>query len=430
MQNWINEEDWLVEMEIPAGPAQPDPAGGQPPASTPGTPGDPMGQNPGPVPPQGGPAPAADDISADPQYPDMPDQEEDQDNDFESWKANYAKETIKGDPVACMEMIAKIRDKDLDPHQRKFVEDNFQICALRQHQDILIPSAEIRKLAKQQLDRNNPATSMLTHVTEVLDKNPLLNTIYIKLLGCSGGKQDYHRKFLGALMGCVQVGNGKKNEDLVFEDTDYSIRLSTRFASSWGNLSVGPWTMKEDDPERFLKPAELQRLEGGSPEEKDVLKRRIVMESISNMFKQRAFIMNVVDDQGTIQHLGLDLGNCLLAAYTDGRLIVRTDDSDARDAFIDDEGSIIAIPTLKINYVKESDMNNDKGEPELEEIEFMRLDEGMLKLTATVDLIKESASTLQGVLWKETPWQGNPSDLLRVMRSVPSVPEVLLMKRV
>lgn len=160
-----------------------------------------MGQNPGPVPPQGGPAPAADDISADPQYPDMPDQEEDQDNDFESWKANYAKETIKGDPVACMEMIAKIRDKDLDPHQRKFVEDNFQICALRQHQDILIPSAEIRKLAKQQLDRNNPATSMLTHVTEVLDKNPLLNTIYIKLLGCSGGKQDYHRKFLGGSHG-------------------------------------------------------------------------------------------------------------------------------------------------------------------------------------------------------------------------------------
>jgi len=167
-------------------------------------------------------------------------------------------------------------------------------------------------------------------------------------------------------------------------------------------------------------------LEGGSPEEKDVLRRRVVIESIAAAYMERAFIINVVGSDGTVYHLGWDLGNSLKAAFLDGKLVVRTGDNDNKEAFIDEEGSIMTIPHMSIYYVKEGSSINEKGKPDIEEIEFITYRDGMLYLSAQIDLIKQAATTLQGVLYKETLWQGNPSDILKIMRCVPSAGEVLL----
>lgn len=424
MSNRNNVLDWFFEAELPQSSGAADIAAGQPPATQPGSPGDPMGANTPNIPPQGGPYPSQlPDISADPQFPDMPSEEEGS-ADFEQWKMQYIKESTKGDPNTLYEMIMKIRDKELNPSERKFVEDNLQICFLRQHQDILQPSQDIRKLLKKELDRSNPGISLVNHLVETLDKYPLVNRIYVKFNSLLGGKQDDHRKFIASLIGGVQVGSGASQEDVVFEETDYSIRISTRFNSKWGEVNIGPWTLKEDDAERYLKPAELQRLEGGSPEERDVLRRRVIMESIAETYKSRAFIINVVNPEGTIQHLGLDLGNCIRSAYIDGKLVARTSTSDIQEAFIDEEGSIIPVPSLSIYYVK--DVDGPEGENGQEEIEFLKHRDGNLFLTAQSDLIKEITASLQGVAFKEIPWNGNPTDLTITSRCVPSLPEKIL----
>lgn len=434
-RNTINEFYWKrlnkLNEALPAsaGSMGMNPAG--PPTGQPGGPGDPMGQNPTPPPPQGGPSNLGagpqqpEDMADDPQYPEMP-EGEGEDQDYENWKVAYVKESIKGDPNTLEQLILKIRDKITDGNPKKFVEDNLQICFLRQHQDILIPSKKIRDLVKKQLDRNLPATTIVGHMTDVLKENPLINKVYIKLLGCRGGKGDDHRKFVAALLGAVQVGSGMDNEDLVFEETDYSIRISTRFNAKWGDVNFGTWSLKEGDPEKFLKPAELKRLDGGSPEERDVLRRRVVMESIADKYKERAFVINSVTEDGTIQHVGFDISNCLRSAFVDGKLVVRTRGSDILQAFIDDDGSIVPVPDMSIYYVKESDMMNDKGKPELEEIEFIAHKNGSLYLKAQGDLLKEASTSLQGIIFKETPWEGNPSDMMRISRCVPSVPEMLL----
>lgn len=432
MSNRINDYDWiedsskkkLDEMDIPPASGQPDMAAGGPPMTQPGGPGDPMGagtmqpnqmtidQQPG------------EDITQDPQFPDMPEEEEQ--DDFEIWKIKYIKESIKGDPNSLIEKIMQVRDRELDPPQRKFVEDNLDVSFLRQNANIFQTSNEIRKLIKKDFDRTNPATSVVNHITSTLDQNPLINEVYIKLTGLGGGKMDQHRKFLGSLMGAVQVGSGGQQEDLVFEESDYSIRMSTRFNAKWGDVNIGRWYLKEDDPDRFLKEAEIERLEGGSPEEKDVLRRRIIIESIAAQFMERAFIINVVSPDGAVQHLGWDLGNSLKGAFLDGKLVVRTGDNDNKEAFVDEEGSIITVPHMAIYYIKESPEFDSMGKTNIEEVQFMEHRDGMLYLTAPLDLIKEASVSLQGMVFKETLWQGNPSDLLRVQRCVPSSSECLL----
>lgn len=421
---------WLSEQgPIDFGAAE-DPAAGGPPVTQPGTPEDPMGQNLGQ--PQDAPPvdmatdqPAMDDISDDPAYPDMP-EEPDVEEDFEIWKINFVKESIKGDANVLAQKILSIREGELQPSQRKFVEDNLDICFLRQNSNILGVSNEIRKLIKTDFDRTNPATTLSRHITDTLNKSPLLNEVYIKLLGLGGAKSDQHRKFIASLIGGIQVGSGGQNEDLIFEERDYSIRISTRFNARWGDVNIGRWYLREDDPQRYLKDAEIDRLEGGSPEEKDVLRRRVVIESIAETFRERAFIINVVAQDGTVHHLGWDLGNSLKSAYLDGKLVVRTSNNDTKESFIDEEGSVISVPNMNIYYMQESDELDEEGNPTVEEIEFIAHRDGVLYLVAQLDLIKIASTTLEGMLYRETLWQGNPSDILKVMRCVPSSPEMLL----
>lgn len=423
MRNRNNSLKWLNEQDALGGPAQPDNAAGGPPASQPGTPGDPMGQNPTAMRMDQQPD-EPEDISKDPSFPDMP--EEEGEDDFEIWKIKFVKDSIKGDPNNLIQKILSVRNRELSAIQRKFVEDNIDICFLRQTANILQTSNEIRKLIKKDFDRTNPATTLIKHVTDTLEKSPLLNEIYIKLMGLGGAKSDQHRKFVASLLGAVQVGSGGQNEDLIFEEVDYSIRISTRYNARWGDVNIGRWFLREDDPERYLKPAEQDRLEGGSPEEKDVLRRRVIIESIAETFRERAFVINVVGMDGTVYHLGWDLGNSLKSAYLDGKLVVRTGDNDTKEAFIDEEGSIITVPNMSIYYVKEGNGVNQNGRPDIEEIEFLAHRDGTLYLTAQLDLVKEAAVSLQGISYRETLWQGNPSDILKIMRCVPSSPEMLL----
>lgn len=423
MTNKLNQHAWLVEFDIPTGGGEGSVSG--PPLTQPGMPQDPMGTgNQIEDPQQGGPVDVATDdmadISDDPEHPDMPEQKEE--DDFETWKIKYMNESIKGDAPKLKSMIEEMRDLDLDPIDQKFLEDNLQVNLLRLNSNIRLASNEIRSRIKKDLDRTNPAASLIGHIAEVLDQSPLMNEVYIKISGMGGGKADQHRKFMAAMTGSVMVGSGGTNEDLVFQETDYSICISTRFLSKWGDVNLGRWFLKEDDPERYLKDAELNRLENGSPEEKDVLRRRVVIESIAEQFSQRAFIINVVGTDGTVQHLGWDLGTSLKEAYLNGKLVVRTKNSDTKEAFIDEAGSIIPVPNLGIYYIKQRD-DVDSG---TEEWEFIRHKDGVLYLTAQLSLVKEASMSLQGMVVQETPFTGNPSDLKRIRRCVAGSPELIL----
>lgn len=364
------------------------------------------------------------DVSQDPAAPDMPEEHDDQ--DFEQWKNQYFKESIKGDVNSLIDLIHEIRDKDLESYPRKFLEDNLQVCFLRQNANIDKASKQIRSAIKDDLDKNNPATSVVNHINNTLQSMPELNNVFIKLKGLLGMKGDLHRKYISAIIGGVQVGSGANNEDVIFNERDYSIRFSTRYNDKWGKVDIGKWSLREDDPSRYLTEPEQRRLEEGSPEEKDVLRRRVVMESIADAFKRRAFLVNVVAENGTVYTLGWDLSGSLRQAYTSGKLVVKTIKSDNSDAMIDDEGKIIPYIDIKIKYNRETGGVDEDGKPAMEEHDFMERIDGMLFLTAQYHILHEAASSFSGIVLKETPYTGNPSDLRVLMRCVPSSTEILM----
>lgn len=362
-----------------------------------------------------------------PVAPDMPEEEDKKsEGNFETWKIEYFKNSVKGDVGTLIDGIHQIRDMDLDSYPRKFVEDNLQILFLRQHSNIEKASKEIRKLIRQELDQNNPSVSLAKHVFTVLQSMAELNNVFIKLKGTLGMKGDLHRKYIASLLGAVQVGSGSNSEDLIYNERQYSIKISTRFNERWGKIDLGKWALREDDPQKFLEEAELKRLEDGSPEEKDVLRRRVVMESIADHFKQRAFLINVVGSDGTVYSVGMDLGSCLLNAYSEGKLSVRVLQSDNSEAMIDNDGNLIPFVDLKVKYLYDTGEVDENGMPKKGESDFLERIDGMLFLTAQMKTLKEAAGGLSGIVIKETPYNGNPSDLLVIQRCVPSASEILM----
>lgn len=438
LQDWLAEQDFTSAPDSPVGPptSQPDFADNMiDKAEDPIDPNapveDPALANMSSEEPEEKPEDAQDTNTEDeieePEFPDFPEEESSMEDDFESWKKNYFVESVNANSSKLLDLLYPMRNRDdLEPYQRKFVEDNINIQLIRLNANVEKASKAIRKSIKQQLDKNNPATSVVTHINTVLDSMPDVSNIFIKMTGYSGYKGELHRKFIGALTGAVQVSSSPDKENLILNDKEYSIKMSTRLNSEWGDVSLGSWSLREDDPEKYLSEPELARLTEGSPEERDILRKRVIIESISKQFEEQSFIVNVVDEDGTIVYLGCDLANALRGAYSDGKLIVRNDKSLDSEAIIDENGTILAMSDLKINFVKETGEFDSEGQPVTEELNFMQKKNGMLFLTASYSTINEAAYVMQGTVVKETPYKGNPSDLKDIRGCVYSCHDLLM----
>ena len=81
---------------------------------------------------------------------------------------------------------------------------------------------------------------------------------------------------------------------------------------------------------------------------------RVVLESIADNFKKRSFVINVVNQDGTIYTLGWAIGGSTKNAYTSGKLKVKMLRGENGEALIDDDGAIIPFVDIKIVYVKDA----------------------------------------------------------------------------
>ena len=359
-----------------------------------------------------------------PNEPDMP--KDSKISDFSSWKNKFFKESIKNDVNTLTQMIMQIRDGELSTYQRKFVEDNLQICFLRQNANINKASGEMRKKIRDDLDMANPSVSLVNHFSSTLATMPELVNTFIRISGYCSNKADLHRKYIASLIGAVQVGSGAQQEDIIYNEKTYSIRISTRFNSKFGQIDMGRWSLQQDDPQKYLADPELEKLDSGAPEEKKVLRNRVIVESIATSFEKRVFIVNVLADNGTLYFVGMDLSNVLRSGYDNGVLTVSTFQNDASEALFNSDGDLVTLQDIKIQYQKETGETDENGNPLKDKTEFLVKRDGLLFISASLETLQDAAGNLNGLSVKELPFNGNPSDLQNLVRCVASLPELIL----
>lgn len=399
----------------------------QPSTTVPGSPGDPM--NTGGLQPmqQDDPVNSAEmpDLSQDPEHPELPDGIDEQGQDFEVWRREYCQESIKGNVSILIDLLNQVRDRDLAPADRRFVEDNLQVQYLRQQSNVLDASKEVRRGFNEQLDKNNPASTAAKLLQEALEKQMVIKDMFIKTTGYYGMKGDVHRKLLAGLMGAVMMGGSMERRNIIIWDDDLSINLSTRMQADFGEIHLGRWSLKAEDPQRFLSEPEKDKMETGSPEERNTLRHRVMLESICNRFKEVGFIIHIVGEDGTIYNIGLDPATFLKAGYLDGKLLFKTVISDNSEVMVDSDGNITRYMDLNILYAKETGEVDASGKVSTKQVRFIERREGVLYLVAPMDILQEASASIPGLVVTSLPYQGNPSDLLPITRAVFGVNELL-----
>lgn len=363
------------------------------------------------------------DIEDDPEEPDFPEEEEEK--DYEGWRGEFMVMSQNADTKEMLASIRPFRDKQLESPQAKFVNDNYHILLYREDANVEKAMKEIRKLTKQDLDRTNPGTTLMQHITTVLDQIDPLKQIPIKLFNAFAIKGELHRKFIAGITGAIQVGGGNRKEDLIYCEKDLTINISTRFATQFGEINLGKWSLKTNDPQEFLSDSELNRLKDGAPEEKQVLRRRIILESMAKRFKTRSFLIHINHPDGSTHALGWDFGESLLSGYHDGKLVVRGNKSDERNAMINDGGDIVSLIDVDIMFIRQTGETDDYGKPETVEVPFIMIKNGTIYLKCDLDTLENSSAILGGMFLKEMPFNGNPSDLKGIRESLPDLKGIL-----
>lgn len=356
--------------------------------------------------------------------PELP---EDNDSDFITWKNEFYKLAVGGDVQKMMDSIGEIRDNEgYKASEKKFIEDNYRILLLRQDANFDKLSKEIRRNLKQSINTENPGTSLIQVINTYGEPNPIFNEILLKLPGFYGEKAEIHRKFIAALTGSVQVGGGASKPDLLFNEKEYSINISTRIASKFGEINLGKWVLQEDDPSSFLSDPEMERLQEGSPEERRALTHRIVFESIASKFEKRAFIIHVIDEKGDIHSIGCDLGDCMKSAYKEGVLFVKTDNSKDAEIMIDSKGEIVPITNMSIFTRINTGELNDEGKSQKQKVPFIENRDGMLYLVADDKTLENVSQKTSGIYYKKTPYMGSYIELNNIQRCIPSPVEQIM----
>lgn len=357
--------------------------------------------------------------------PDMP---EDGDNtDFITWRNEFYKLAVVGNVSKMMDSIGKIRDNEgYKASEKKFIEDNYRILLARQDANFDKLSKEIRRNLKQSINTENPATSLIQVINTSGEPNPIFNEMFLKLPGFYGEKGEIHRKLIAVLTGSIQVGGGASKPDLLYNETEYSINISTRIASKFGEINLGKWTLQEDDPKKFLSEPELDRLQEGSPEERRALTHRVVFESIADRFEKRAYIIHVIDEKGDIHSIGCDLGDCMKSAYKEGILFVKTDNSRDAEIMINSKGEQIPITTMSIFTKIDSGNLDDQGKSQKQKVSFIENRDGMLYLTADATTIESISQKTSGLYYKKTPYMGSYIELNSMQRCIPSLVQQLM----
>jgi hypothetical protein len=147
---------------------------------------------------------------------------------------------------------------------------------------------------------------------------------------------------------------------------------------------------------------------------------------MASNFKKRAYVINSVDEDGTIYFMGFDLSNSLRDGYDQGKLNVKIFQDESSPASINAKGEIVELYNVSIVYQKETPEVDRSGMPIYEEHSFIHQVDDQLILTADRETLKQAAFSIQGINFKTIPYQGNPSDVSKIMQCVPSAPEILM----
>lgn len=333
--------------------------------------------------------------------------------DFDDFREEYIDLSVNAKPDDLLDKLDDLQGIiDLGPKEKKFVSDNLHILLLMKEQEIYEASRKLHHI-EDPLD-------LIGQLSDVLNRAETLRDVILKLPSFFGMKPDLYRKFFAALIGGVQIGGGGTVEDVVLSPTKgQRLLFSTRFYTLFGSIHLVPWSLGSEDADLYLRDAERERMEKGSPEEKKILLKRVFLQSISQTLEGRVFVICVVNRAtGKRTDIAIRLDQFLTDGYERGILQVDIEE-DPDVLVILPTGEETQVGKLVVRFV-------NPDEPNSEAIRFLELKQSMIHLVADEGVIEDAINSIGAGYFSRNEYEGTPEELETTQKCVPTLQEMLL----
>lgn len=276
-------------------------------------------------------------------------------------------------------------------------------------------------------------TELMSIFSNEIDRYEMVKDVLQKLPSFYSMKADLFRKTIASLMNAVQIGSGGTLEDLFIPigENGVGIKVCTRFYTMFGNIQIGKWSVQFNDPENFLSDVELEKLtNSGSPEEKEILRKRVVIESLSENFKDKVYVVMIVNpNTGQRHEIGFNFSELVKDGWKNGYISVDFKASVGEgSAGVKVDGELIDLQEIHISYVKTSvDKLDEEGMPSKELIDLLELKNEQLYLTISQEEFINFVNDAQaGIFYSSKEFDRGPEELKKVQRCVPDIKEIVL----
>ncbi len=395
--------------------------------------------------------------------------------DFETEKIDYMNLAINQKHDEMMDKLLEMRDiNNLSPGQYKFIEDNISILSLSRDVDFADAQKKIYKKIKskfeeliqsseqeqeqdvnqfsnynpgwnlkriklneekisEEISKNISGIEIYSILSEEIERYPSIVNTMLKFPSFYAMKSDLYRKTIAALINGIQIGSGGTLEDIFIPilKEGIGIKICTRCYTEFSNIQIGKWILQFNDPENYLSDSELEKLHTtGSPEEKEVLRKRVVIESISETFKDKIYMILISDPKDGSRHeIGFNFSDLIIDGWKNGYISVDFKANVGKgEAGVKVDGEMIDLQDISIAYVKEDPSNLDEeGLPSKKNIELIKLINGYLYVVILEDDFSSFVNVSQsGIFYSKKYFDTGPEELKKIQRCIPDIKEIIL----
>lgn len=276
-------------------------------------------------------------------------------------------------------------------------------------------------------------TELFSIISSEIEQYTTVTESIIKLSSFYSMKADLFRKIIASITNGVQIGSGGRFEDIFIpiSENGVGIKVCTRIYTMFGNIQIGKWNLEFNDPEKYLSDSELEKLNySGSPEEKEVLRKRTVIESVSQKFKDKVYIAMVVDPSNGERHeMSFNFSNILKQGWQDGFISVDFKANVGKGkAGVKVDGTLIDLQDIVISYIKENpDRLDSEGLPVKEHVDFLKLKDGFLYLVIDQENFESlNQKNVDGLFYATKPYDKDERSLKNLQKCIPDIKELLL----
>ena len=240
------------------------------------------------------------------------------DTQFTQYVREYAKMVAKysdePDTLKKMLQVPSLQNFEMTPWQRAFIDSNLSSVSLLHEGFVIEAQKQIKRISGSGGSNTSAFESLFDRIGELQD-------VFVRLSVAGPDRSNLLRQFMAAVLSGVVVPGPVGGEVMMAQKkSDEVVSIRPNCYTTWGYVDLGPVTIDGKSMEDYLSESERDKINDGAPEERRVLRNRLLIEAISDQLGGANYYIVVINpENGQWESVNFS-SELFIDAYRNGNL--------------------------------------------------------------------------------------------------------------